>query len=351
MKRAIFLLGAAFFSFFMTSGFGSYAEAGFLQRPFSVQQLTVKEGLSSEMILAIAVQGEEVWFGTYAGGTTLYDRAKKAFQVYTTKGEPPEKDDGVAIKWKNHPAYNDVTIILPDKDRLWFGTYFYGFGGGGISYYNPKRKNPWRPFNTNNGVAKKIVSLALDGDILWVGSERGISALDKKTEKWKAFYAVQHGLAGNFVNALLVEGDALWAGTNGGMTRLLKSRNQWKSYGGKEGLADLEIKALTRVGDKIWAGSVRGSLYEYDPTADRWKKIDSTDSLKSGGINCLAMIQGKVFVCRDNGVSVFEIAQGQWDSLTTADGLPSNSVFCAAGDKDGIWFGTDQGAARISKIH
>ena len=349
MKRAIFLLGAAFFSFFMGCGFGSSAEAGFLQRPFSVQQLTVKEGLSSEMILAIAVQGEEVWFGTYAGGTTLYDRAKKAFQVYTTKGEPPEKDDGVAIKWKNHPAYNDVTIILPDKDRLWFGTYFYGFGGGGISYYNPKRKNPWRPFNTNNGVAKKIVSLALDGDILWVGSERGISALDKKTEKWKAFYAVQHGLAGNFVNALLVEGDALWAGTNGGMTRLLKSRNQWKSYGEKEGLADLEIKALARVGDKIWAGSVRGSLYEYDPTADRWKKIESTDPLKSGGINSLAMIQGKVFVCRDNGVSVFEIAQGQWDSLTTADGLPSNSVFCAAEDKDGIWFGTDQGAARISQ--
>jgi hypothetical protein len=142
MKRAISLGGAIFFSFIMVSGFGSFAEAGFLQRPFSVQQLTTKEGLSGEMILAIAVRGEEVWFGTFAGGTTLYDRAKKAFRVYTTKGEPQEKDDGVAIKWKNHPAYNDVTIILPDKDRLWFGTYFYGFGGGGISYYNPKRKNP-----------------------------------------------------------------------------------------------------------------------------------------------------------------------------------------------------------------
>ncbi len=335
----------------MGSWFGSSAEAGFLQRPFSVQQLTAKEGLSSEMIFAIAVQGEEVWFGTYAGGTTLYDRAKNAFKVYTTKGEPPEKDDGVAIKWKNHPAYNDVTIILPDKDRLWFGTYFYGFGGGGISYYNPKRKNPWRPFNTNNGVAKKIVSLALDGDHLWVGSERGISILDKKTEKWKAFYAVQDGLSGNFVNALLVQGDVLWAGTNGGMTRLLKTRNQWKSYGEKEGLADLEIKALTRVGDKIWAGSVRGDLYEYDAAADRWKKIESTDPLKSGGIHSFAVIQGKVFVCRDNGVSVYGIAQDQWDSLTTADGLPSNSVFCAAEDKDGIWFGTDQGAARISKIN
>ena len=38
-------------------------------------------------------------------------------------------------------------------------------------------------------------------------------------------------------------------------------------------------------------------------------------------------------------------------STPTADGLPSNNVFCAAEDKDGIWFGTDQGAVRISKIH
>jgi ligand-binding sensor domain-containing protein len=351
MKQSIFLFGVSLFSFLMSSGFGPAAEAGFLQRPFPVQQLTVKDGLSSEMIFAIAVQGEDVWFGTYAGGTTLYDRAKNTFKVYTTKGEPQEKDDGVSIKWKNHPAYNDVTIILPDKDRLWFGTYFYGFGGGGISYYNPKRKNPWRAFNTNKGVAKKIVSLASDGDVLWVGSEKGISVLDKKTEKWKAFYDVRDGLAGNFVNALLVDGDSLWAGTNGGMTRLIKSRNQWKRYGEKEGLADLEIKALARVGDKIWAGSVRGSLYEYDPAADRWKVIESADPLKGGEIHSLAVIQGKVFVCRDNGVSVFEIAQNQWDSLTTADGLPSNSVFCAAEDKDGVWFGTDQGAARISKIH
>jgi hypothetical protein len=33
--------------------------------------------------------------------------------------------------------------------------------------------------------------------------------------------------------------------------------------------------------------------------------------------------------------------------LTTADGLLSNTVFCAAEDKEGIWFGTDKGASRL----
>ena len=184
-----------FLHIFVLSPF-SLAEAGFLKRPLSFHQITTKDGLSSEMISAVAVQGEEVWFGTYAGGATLYDRSKNFFKTYTTKGEPQEKDDGVSIKWKNHPAYNHVSVILPDRDRLWFGTYFYGFGGGGISYYNPKKKNPWRPFTTNKDLAKKIVALAVDGDILWVGSEKGLSALDKKTEKWKSFYSAKDGLAG-----------------------------------------------------------------------------------------------------------------------------------------------------------
>jgi hypothetical protein len=351
MMKGTTLLGVLvfFLHIFVLSPF-SLAEAGFLKRPLSFHQITTKDGLSSEMISAVAVQGEEVWFGAYAGGATLYDRSKNFFKTYTTKGEPQEKDDGVSIKWKNHPAYNHVSVILPDRDRLWFGTYFYGFGGGGISYYNPKKKNPWRPFTTNKDLAKKIVALAVDGDILWVGSEKGLSALDKKTEKWKSFYSAKDGLAGNFVNALLVQSNFLWAGTNAGITRLHKSQNTWKTYAQKEGLVDLEIKSLTMVGEKIWAGSSKGTLYEYDPASDRWKKIEPTDPLKNGGINSLAVIQGKVFVCRDNGVSVYGISQGEWDSITSADGLLSNTVFCAAEDKDGVWFGTDQGASRLNRL-
>jgi len=41
-------------------------------------------------------------------------------------------DGGNNIRWKNLLSYNHVSVILPDKDRIWFGTYFYGFGGGGF---------------------------------------------------------------------------------------------------------------------------------------------------------------------------------------------------------------------------
>ena len=329
------------------SSFVGYAHAGQLKRPLSFQQVTQREGLSSDMVNAIAVQGDEVWFGTEGGGATLYDRAKKTWKAYTTKGDPQEKDDGVSIRWKNILSHNHVSVILPDEDRIWFGTYFYGFEGGGISYYQAHRTPVWKTFNTNNGQAKKIVSMAADRDTLWIGSEKGLSLLDKKKEAWKGFLSAQSGLTGNFVNALLLQPEYLWAGTNAGISRLQKTRKTWKRYTAKEGFPEREVKSLIKVGQKVWAGSADGFLFEYDPGLDRWKQLDSTDPLKNGGIYSMTATKDWVFVCRDNGVSLCHLPAGQWESITVSDGLLSNTVFCAVEDRNGIWFGTDKGASRL----
>jgi ligand-binding sensor domain-containing protein len=323
------------------------AAASPLKRPLSFQHFTPKEGLSSEMVFSIAVQGEEVWFGTEGGGATLFSTAKRTWKAFTTKGDPPGKDDGASINWKNILSCNHVSVILPDGDRLWFGTYFYGFGGGGISYYQPQRISPWKTFNTNNGQAKKIVSMAADPDTLWVGSEKGLSMLDKMKEVWKGFISPPNGLPGNFVNALLVQSEYVWVGTNGGIGRFHKTKKTWKAYTQKEGLTETEIKSLVKVGERLWAGGIGGSLLEFDSAQDRWKKIEPTDPLKNGGIHTLISTKERVLVCRDNGVSVYDLSTGQWESLSTTDGLLSNSVFSAAADKNSIWFGTDKGASRL----
>jgi ligand-binding sensor domain-containing protein len=347
MRRLmIFILWMGWVMAFLVTGF-AVTEASPLKKPLTFQQITPKDGLSSDMVNAIAVRGEEVWFGTYGGGATLYNKLKKTWKPYTTKGEPPAKtDDGDSIHWKNLLPYNHVSVILPDTDRIWFGTYFYGFGGGGISYFQPQRTPPWKRFNTNNGVAKKIVSLAADGDWLWVGSEKGLSILDKKTEQWKSFYSTAQGLSGNFVNALLNDSEFLWAGTNGGISRLHKTRMSWKTYSEKDGIPG-EIKSLAKVGQKMWAGTVDGVLLEYDPAGDRWKEIEATDPLKEGGIQSILVTGDRVYVCRDNGVSVYDLSTGRWESITSSDGLLSNTVIAAAEDQDGIWFGTDKGVSRL----
>jgi|GEM_PF-348196 len=347
MKR--FFLFSLLTFYFLSLTFSAPCLAGPLKKPLSFQHLTQKEGLSSNMVFAIGVQGEEVWFGTYEGGATLFDKAKKVYKHYTTKGDPIIKvDDGESIRWKNHLAYNHVSVITLDTDRIWFGTYFYGFGGGGISYYHPQKNPQWKTLNTNDGRAKKVNAIGVDGELLWVGSEKGLSLLDKKTEGWKQFYSTRDGLSGNFVNSILVEPEFIWMATSGGISRLQKSKRIWKNYSDKEGLTEIEIKALAKVGQRIWAGGIGGSLFEYDSASDRWKRLEPTDALKNGGIQSIAVTREKVIVCRDNGVSFYDLPTKQWESLTAADGLLSNNVFYAAEDKNSIWFGTDKGASRLN---
>jgi ligand-binding sensor domain-containing protein len=101
------------------------------------------------------------------------------------------------------------------------------------------------------------------------------------------------------------------------------------------------------MGPRIWAGGVDGTLFEYDPVSDRWRKIEPTDTLKNGGIHSVTVTKEKAFICRDNGVSVYDFLTSHWESLTASDGLLSNTIFCAAEDKNSIWFGTDKGASRL----
>ncbi len=321
------------------------ALADALAGPLTFQNLTATDGLSSDMILSIAVQSGKVWFGTYAGGATLYDPAARTFKAYTTKGEPQDKTDGRSIDWKNSLPYNHVSAIQVDGDQVWFGTYFYGFGGGGISAYRPASKSPWRKFSTFNRRAKKVVSLAVESKGVWVGSERGLSFLDRKTGQWALFYTTTDGLAGNFVNALVNEPDQLWAGTNAGVSRFDKVRKSWKTYALDEGIEDLDVKCLTRVGNSLWAGTSGGKLFAYDPRVDRWAAVAVPEGLAKGTINSLVVSGGRVFVCRDDGVDVRDLASGQWTDLRSEDGLPSDTVLCAAPASDGIWFGTDAGAS------
>jgi ligand-binding sensor domain-containing protein len=348
MKQFLQSLTKLSFSIIFILSFSYSAEGGPLKRPLSFQHITPQDGLSSEMVYAITVQGEEIWFGTYGGGATLYNKSKKVYKAYTTKGEPMDKtDDGKSINWKNLLPYNHVSVIVPDRDRIWFGTYFYGFGGGGISYYEPERNPQWKRFNTNDGRAKKVVSMAVDGEWVWVGSEKGLSLLDKKAEGWRVFYSTQDGLSGNFVNSILVQSDSLWIGTNAGISHFHRAKKTWKTYSQKEGLTETEIKSLVSIGRKIWAGGIGGTLFEYDAVSDRWKRIEPTDSLKNGGIHSIAVAKEKVFICRDNGVSIYDLPTGQWESMIASDGLLSNTVFCAAEDKNSAWFGTDKGASRL----
>lgn len=310
---------------------------------YNWERLTIKEGLSSDLVYSLAVVGDTVWFGTYGGGAVQYEKPKKAFKVFTTKGEDLAKfDDGDTLVWKNLPRYNEVTAIAVDGETLWFGTDFYGKGGGGFSHYDPKTRK-WTLYNTEQGlVYKKVLSLALDGEYLWVGTKRGVSRFDKKRKVFKNFRVV-----GNYVNSILPTLDAVWFATNTGITRLDKKTSRMIHYTAKEGLPEEEVKALAAVGSEIWAGLSSGGLARFGPPFNRWQTFSSEDPLARMPVNYILGTKDRAYVCRDGGVSVYDMATKKWSSITAKEGLVSETVFAAALDGDGVWFGTDGGAYKL----
>jgi ligand-binding sensor domain-containing protein len=128
-----------------------------------------------------------------------------------------------------------------------------------------------------------------------------------------------------------------------GSAGFIRSKRHGRPILRKRG-SETEIKSLVKIGERMWAGGIGGSLFEYDQAGDRWKKIEAADPLKNGEIQALIATRDRVFVCRDNGVSLYDLSTGQWESFSAADGLLSNSVFYAAEDRNSIWFGTDKGA-------
>ncbi|MGB9596736.1 MAG: two-component regulator propeller domain-containing protein, partial [Candidatus Poribacteria bacterium] len=65
---------------------------------------------------------------------------------------------------------------------VWFGTY-----DAGIIRYDKEKKN-WQFFSKKDGLSHNcIVSIAVDGDQIWIGTQRGLTRYDKNKNTFTIF--------------------------------------------------------------------------------------------------------------------------------------------------------------------
>ena len=190
-------LTAAFFSW-------SHALASPLKKPLSFQHFTPKEGLSSEMVNCHCRPGRRgLVRDRRRRGHPVRQGEKDLEGLYHQRRAPRQRTTGTASTGRIFFPITMSPSFFPTRIGSGSEPISTGSEGEGSRIINPRRTPPWKTFNTNNGQAKKIVSMAADRETLWVGSEKGLSMLDKKKEPWKGFISPQNGLSGNFVNALL----------------------------------------------------------------------------------------------------------------------------------------------------
>ena len=117
-------------------------------------------------ISAIITDGDEIWFGT-SKGATKYNVESGDFVTYT-------QSDGLAS--------NAVTCIALNREEIWFGS-----ADAGVTRLD-KATGGWHVFNTDSGLPhNRVEAIALDGDQLWFGTERGLCRYNQQTGTWASY--------------------------------------------------------------------------------------------------------------------------------------------------------------------
>lgn len=226
-----------------------------------------------------------VWIGTYGGGLSMYDNAKRKI-IYPYF-------PNMLILQANRVA-NVTALEIDLEGNIWIGS------NGGLVYFEPDN-NKSDILTQGNGLQNNdISSLYCDNNgTLWVGNQdKGISKIDGANisifdiglqftptcfwgneenlwvgsqgmglfhlqgKKVVEHYSIDNGLLSNLITALSTDDNGnIIIGTNRGLNKIDINDNIISSFGAKEGFIGVEVKPNAFYRDKddnIWSGTALG---------------------------------------------------------------------------------------------
>jgi len=163
------------------------------------------------------------------------------------------------------------------------------------------------------------------------------------------------GLKDDTVYSLAGAGDEIWvARKHGGLTRfnLQGDGLEASTYTRQNGLAEDAVYSLYRESDgTLWAGTLKEGLSRF--RGGQWQTFTTKDGLPSNTISAIAGNgAGRTFVGTPNGLA--ELKNDHWIAYTAHDGLPPGTVESLfLDDADTLWIGTSKGISflRSGKVH
>ena len=234
-----------------------------------------------------------IWVG-FIGGVMRYRPATRTFERVPF---PPTGNSLVAANYvRNMVAIDSNTLVATTEDgiftlntnthvwtpqavlrhqnlfcfqfdratrQLWVGSYLHGF----LVYQLPPagHKDAWRLLYTGLR-GSTVLHFRDDPDqhTVWISTDRGLAAYDRKTHQIRVFGEHQ-GLANSFVYGSLPDRKgALWVSTNRGISRLDPARQQFTNFKLTDGLQGYEFNgnALMEASDgRLYFGGVDGFNY------------------------------------------------------------------------------------------
>lgn len=266
----------------------------------SIRSYTHKARLKGLAIQDIkADDSEKLWIGTRSEGLTFFDPATGKTQTF--QHDPLNK---------NSIVYNDITSIAIDDNLIWLGTY-----GEGVCVYDTQKKqfihhknNTYFPFNMlapawTNHIYKDSQKR------IWIGAYGGLYCFDgKKMHTYK--HTEDTGSISNQDINMITEDPKgnIWVVTVAGGLELFVEKT--KTFLHYSALYNLPYTLKSIVVDDngiLWLGSNEG-IVSFDPVRKQQKRYGKSDGLQ-GDFFFLKSVsknkKGELYFGGTNGFNVF----------------------------------------------
>lgn len=159
------------------------------------------------------------------------------------------------------------------------------------------------------------------------------------------------------VKALLADGDLLWIGSSRGVIRYETLTGQHTRFDNRNGLLSNGVFYLGKIRGEVWVGTYGGGLSVKDARTGKWRNYNVPNGMGDAFVyHALEASNGDIWIATWSGVN--RVVRGEmdkienWDLYTvenTKGGLPNDWVYRLAEGRNGdIWLATEGGVARFA---
>jgi PAS domain S-box-containing protein len=300
----------------------------------SITTYSVHEGLASEHVLSLVVDGDTVWVGTRQG---LCRSRGGRFEQYTN-----DVWGFAGVKVLDRVAQQGVPALAIDHEgSLWFGTQLDGLGR--------LRRAPLLYANGGAPDERGVDVRSLiedDNGVLWIGTAHDLRRVDVNGQT-TTYATIPAAAAADALT--LTRDDTLLVGSPQGLYELRSGRLQSSTWFPASAPPNVVVLFTDSRGD-IWIGTRNDGVYRH--TAAGLVHITSHDGLLGDQVRAIAEGHDGTIWIGTRGGGVSGIRDGRIDTFGVPQGLAGQDVQALAVDSSGtVWAGTRQGLSRIKNGH
>ena len=308
----------------------------------------VSDGLPSNKVKAIAVDGTTIWIGT-SKGLTEADTSLAFWEIKT------EITTQLEEMFEGSPL--NIQSLAVDEDELWIGTMNHG-----VIRYN-KATGSIENYTQDHGLPHKLVyDIKIFGSEVWMGTFSGVAQYSRSADGWRIFNREVDELPADEIVALEVTPRTVWIGTSkSGVAFYDREFNYWRSYGDLEGLDSIvgnSIVSFDTIGSQLFftwynqskeiSGYTECDLDSLSSFSEEVVRGDLDSLVRPENIH-IAVTEDEVWLATNDGVYKNTRDTGEWDLISYPEDRIGNPIINSIELGDGVaWIGTSNGLARIN---